>query len=161
MCTYFQLSKPVYAWFRAPKRVLAPMDVRYQAGKAAHLDLVQEATDPAWSWLARRHPHEAQRLRVADEPFLRWQLETFSLRAIVCNGRTAYECVHMLVGAGDVRSGSLDRVRWYVATGSIGGRRLGVAGWNLTLNRSGLDAEEQQRLGSILAETLQQAGIRW
>lgn len=67
---YYQPGKPIYSWFRSMNRVLDAMGVSYQAGEAAHLDLVQEATDPAWSQLQGRDPGEAQALLTADLPFL-------------------------------------------------------------------------------------------
>ncbi len=161
MQRYFGPGKPVYAWFRAPDRILTSMGVSYQAGDAVHLDLVQEATDPTWSAFTRRNPLEAQRLRATDEPFLRWQLETCPLCVVICNGRTMYEAVHRLLGSKEAMRGRLQRVTWRVGVGSIGGREVGLAGWNLSLAHAGLRIEEQQHLGTILAANLREVGIQW
>lgn len=88
MRAYFRPGKPVYGWFRALDRVTRGLGVAYEAGAAAHLDLVQEVTAPAWSALKLADPSEATRLLQADLPFLRWQTEAFPLRVLVCNGAT-------------------------------------------------------------------------
>jgi hypothetical protein len=51
MRAYFQRGKPVYGWFRPLARLMEAMGYSYQEGAVAHLDLVQEATDPTWSRL--------------------------------------------------------------------------------------------------------------
>ena len=48
---YFESSDTVYSWFRSLERVLGGYGVSYRGGEVAHLDLVQEATDPTWSGL--------------------------------------------------------------------------------------------------------------
>ena len=155
MRTYFQPGKPVYSWFRSLDRVARGFGVRYDLGEVAHLDLVQEATQPTWSDLPAQ---ELVQLRAADQPFLRWQLETFPLEVIICNGRSVFAGVQSLTNARIVQSGKLARVTWYVALSELPGRVMGVVGWNIPLARpAGLSKEGHTELGRLLCERLKDA----
>jgi hypothetical protein len=155
MRTYFQPGKPVYSWFRSLDRVARGFGVRYDLGEVAHLDLVQEATQPTWSGLP---PQELAQLRTADESFLRWQLETVPLEVVICNGRTVFTGVQTLTNALIVKSGKLARVTWYVALAAMPGRVMGVVGWNIPLARpTGLDKEGHTELGRLLSERPKEA----
>jgi hypothetical protein len=68
MRDYFEPSKPVYSWFRPLARVVDGLGVSYTDRSAVHLNLVQQATDPAWSKLARR---DIEQLLERDLGFLR------------------------------------------------------------------------------------------
>lgn len=155
MRTYFQPGKPVYSWFRSLDRVARGFGVRFDLGEVAHLDLVQEATQPTWSGLS---PQELAQLRASDESFLRWQLETFPLEVVICNGRTVFAGVQRLTDARIVQSGKLARVTWYIALSAMPGRVMGVVGWNIPLARpAGLNKEGHTELGRLLAERLEEA----
>jgi len=69
MRAYFQRGKPVSGWFRPLARVMEAMGFSYQEGEVAHLDLVQEATDPTWSRLKSERPAEAHSLSSNDTAF--------------------------------------------------------------------------------------------
>lgn len=155
MQSYFQTGKPVYSWFRSLDRVAKGMGARYDLGEVAHLDLLQEATRPTWSGL---DPNELAQLRATDEPFLRWQLETFPLDMVICNGRTVFDRVQTLTKARLDKSGKLARVTWFVAMAEMPGRVMGVVGWNIPLARpTGLDREGHEELGRLLVRHLQDA----
>lgn len=159
MRSYFVRRQTVFRWFRPLERVLAGMRHSYASGYVAHLDLVQEATQPAWGALARAHRGEAADLLAADAPFLRWQLTTFPLRAVICNGMTALRHVYGMldqpVAVENAFQGQFARLRWYAVHGRIGGRPIAVVGWNIPLTRpTGLRAEDQQALGRALAPHL-------
>lgn len=159
MRSYFVRRPTVFRWFRPLERVLAGMRHSYASGYVAHLDLVQEATQPTWSALAREHRGEAADLLASDAPFLRWQLATFPLQAVICNGMTALRHVcGMLDQPVDVENavrGQFARLRLYATHGRIGGGPIGVVGWNIPLTRpTGLRAEDQQALGRALAPHL-------
>ncbi len=152
MRAYYHPGKPVYSWFRSLDRVTKGMGFRYDLGEVAHLDLVQEATQPAWSQL---EPGERAQLRAADEPFLRWQLETFPLEVVVCNGRSVFDGVQALTNARLVESGRLARVTWSVAVAEMPGRVLGMVGWNIPLARpAGLNREGHEELGRLLSSAI-------
>ena len=160
MRQYYQPGKPIYSWFRSLDRVTRGLGFGYRAGTVAHLDLVQEATAPTWSALQRESHGEAQALLSADLPFLRWQLGTLPLEAVICNGRTVFEEVRRLVAGEIISDGNLCRVTWYVATASINGRRLALAGWNLPLARpTGLGIEGEMELGRVLRVQLARYGV--
>jgi hypothetical protein len=155
MRTYFQPGKPVYSWFRSLDRVARGFGLRYDLGEVAHLDLVQEATQPTWSGLSTQ---ELARLRTTDESFLRWQLETFPLEVVICNGRTVFASVQTLTNTQIIQSGTLARVTWYVALAAMPGRVMGVVGWNIPLARpTGLDKAGHTELGRLLSERLEEA----
>jgi hypothetical protein len=52
MGQYFDQGQPVYSWFNELSHVVEGMGVSFYDHSVAHLDLVQEATDPVWSELA-------------------------------------------------------------------------------------------------------------
>jgi hypothetical protein len=153
MRTYFQPGKPVYSWFRSLDRVVRGFGVSYDLGEVAHLDLVQEATQPTWSGLPLQ---ELAQLRAADQPFLYWQMETFPLEVVICNGRSVFTGVQTLTNARIVQSGKLARVTWYVALSAMPGRVMGVVGWNIPLARpAGLDKAGHTELGRLLSQRLE------
>ena len=105
MCDYYKPGKPVYSWFRSLDRVTQAMGFRYDLGEVAHLDLLQEATDPTWSKLSRIAPAEFDKLRVQDLPFLQWQFKSFPVRTIICNGRTVFKEVCRLINGQVLKEG--------------------------------------------------------
>ena len=153
---YFAPGKPVYSkWFRSITEVLLGLGFRYDLGQAAHLDLVQEATKPTWSGLA---PDERQALLAADEPFLRWQLETFPLDLVICNGRTTFDAVRGMTEARIVGCGTMALITWFVALAERPGRTMGVVGWNRSLQRpTGLGKQGHLELGRLLADQVDRA----
>lgn len=152
MRAYFGPTKPVYSWFRPLARVVEGLGASFVDGSAAHLDLVQEATDPTWSSLPTQ---DRECLVARDLAFLRWQIEAFDLRVLVCTSATVLDRVLPLVNAATVSDGQVARVRWKVARGRANGRPVGVVGWNIPLARpTGLDVDGQRRLGALLRDQL-------
>lgn len=155
MRAYFRPGGPAYSWFAPLSRVLRGMGLDYATGEVAHLDLVQEATDPTWSTLVATDPTEAAALRAADAPFLRWQIDAFPLCLLVCNGRTVLDGVRRLTGAETVSEGRAARLTWQIAVANVGGRTLSIVGWNIPLLRpTGLTVAGQIALGEHLAARL-------
>jgi hypothetical protein len=156
MAGYFQPAKPVYRWFQPLERVLTGFGAPYSAGRTAHLDLVQEATDPVWGGLLKSDPLAAAELLARDLEFLKWQLAAFPLRAVLCTSATVLRHVLALVDGEVLRQGTLARVTWTVARGRANGREIAVAGWNIPLVRpTGLSKETQVELGRVLAGVLE------
>jgi hypothetical protein len=82
-------------------------------------------------------------------------LSVFSIEWLICNGRTPFDAVLKLTGAKIVEKGHMARVHWSIGVASLGGRRVGVAGWNLPLARpTGLGAAGEEELGQTLAMIL-------
>lgn len=155
MRDYFQPGKPIYSWFRPLGRVTYAMGYSYAQGEAVHLDLVQEATDPTWSALKGPNSTVAKELRDADLPFLKWEIESFPLKVVVCNGKTVFTEVCRLIGGTFQESGSLARITWYVASAEVNGRSIGIAGWNIPLARpTGLGTTGEEESGRLLASRL-------
>jgi hypothetical protein len=76
-----------YKWFDAMQAwVLDPLGVSYANGSAAHLDLVQWATDPVWDRIDDAGAKSA--LLEKDREFLRDLLGHGEFRLIVLNGAT-------------------------------------------------------------------------
>lgn len=155
---YFDPSRAVYwQWFRSISRVIEGLGFSYEHRTAAHLDLVQETTSPAWSQLQREYPDEADALLEQDQPFLRWQIETFPIEILDCNGRSPLDAViELLIGevlATEVVSG---RRKWTIAYADIGAGRLAIVGWNIPLTRPpGLTQQGQIEMGQQLRHELQ------
>ena len=152
---YYQPGKPVYRWFRSLDRVTRAMGFTYEEGQVVHLDLAQEATHPTWSMLCQTSPAEFEALRSTDLPFLRWQLETFPLQTVICNGRSVFAEVSRLISGRITQEGKLERITWYAGRATLKGRRIGLSGWNIPLARpTGLGADGEQELGRILTSRL-------
>ncbi len=150
MRSYYHPGKPVYQWFRPLNNVLAKMGFSYSDGGVAHLDLVQEATRPTWSALSKVSPTEFSHLKSAGLPFLRWQIEYFPLRCVLCNGRTVFDAVHGMVGSNSLQTGTLKRITWYFIPKTNLNRNLCVFGWNIPLTRpTGLGAIGETNLGEL------------
>lgn len=157
---YFQAKGTVYAWFRSLDRVCRGIGYSYESGEVAHLDIVQEATRPTWSALARTRPDEHQALREADLPFLLWEVENFPLQAIVCNGRTPFDTLGTALGVTVVETGTLERLRWWVGRAAVRDRSAAIAGWNIPLSQAtGLTTLGHHELGVILGTRLRSHGL--
>ncbi len=149
-------TSTVYRWFRSLERVLEGMGLSYSKGQVAHLDLVQEATTPTWSALVRSHRSEADSLLADDLPFLQWQIATFRLHAVICNGMTVFRRVCGLldqpVDIANSTQGGMALVTCYATHGQIRGRTITVVGWNIPLARpTGLGKVGEGTLGHTLA----------
>lgn len=162
MRSYFHPGRPVYSsWFNHVGRVLKPLGTSYEVGLAIHLDLVQEATNPTWSELARLESLEAADLLHSDLPFLKWEVEKVAPNLVLCDGRTAFDNVVRLVDGSLVHTGTLKRVTWWLAKASIGSRSLIVAGWNIPLIRAtGLGLTGEVELGEVIRRGAESAGAR-
>ena len=80
---YFQRN-PYRRWFDQLEPVLKACGASYYDETACHLDLVQWATDPAWSNL----PIEVQRRLLRDDaPFLLEQLTNENIEILLLNGQ--------------------------------------------------------------------------
>jgi len=155
MCAYFQPGKPIYSWFRALDRVTRGLGYSYERGEVAHLDLIQEATDPAWSELGKKKPEELRSLRQLDQPFLRWEIEQVPLTMLVCNGKTVFDTVRTLLNGRVVCNDKMALITWYIATARVIDRTVSILGWNIPLARAtGLGTEGEKNLGSRLATHL-------
>lgn len=159
MRAYFTPGKPVYSWFASLVRVVEGMGASFESGSAAHLDLVQEATDPVWSQLSDVRPEEAVSLLASDLPFLKWQIEAYPLDAVVCTSARVLREVTRMMAARRIDGGTLARVRWEVWAAETGRGSVGIAGWNIPLVRpTGLDKAGHRELGKLLADRLAHAG---
>lgn len=148
---YFGPEAPVYGWFRGLGRVVEGLSSSFTAGRAAHLDLVQEATRPTWSRLEER---ERDALLGADLDFLEWQIRTFPLR-VICTGARVGRHVRERLGVTETGGGERARVRWWVGEADVDGRRVAVGGWNIPLARpTGLGASGETELGRLRAAHL-------
>lgn len=83
---YFSKSKnPYLSWFGHFEQVFTQIGASYLDGSAAHVDLVQWATTPAWSSLTERAQRE---LLEGDIDFFRWQNRQPNVVARLINGST-------------------------------------------------------------------------
>jgi hypothetical protein len=155
MRAYFACDKPVYHWFQPLARVLDGFGTSFTSGNAAHLDLVQEATDPVWSGLHASDSPAAKALLERDLAFLKWEVEAFPLHTLICTSAMVLQHVLPMVNAHIVKQGSMARLRWTVAVGRVGDRDVAVVGWNIPLKRpTGLDNHGQIALGALLRHEL-------
>lgn len=145
---YFDAHRPVYEWFAGPCRVVYGLGYSFRDRTAAHLDLIQESTDPVWGEIMKHRSSVAANLLCADLPFLRWQIETFPLAGILCTSRTVLDNVIELTSAKVIETGDTAGRHWTVAVTQVRDRSVAIAGWNIPLARApGLTHEQQTELG--------------
>jgi uracil-DNA glycosylase len=159
MRRYFHcLGNGLPDWWRSLDKVTRHIGFAYGKDKVAHLDLVQESTEPKWGKLEDGPKDLLLRL---DLPFLAWELETFALRVLVCNGKTTLDEVLNLVGEPrPFHRGPLGGRTWYAGVAKFRNRCVGITGWNIPLHqRPGLRNEDAKALGQVLAERLRNYGI--
>jgi hypothetical protein len=129
--------------------VIEGLGASFQGRSCAHLDLVQESTTPVWSKLDRVEQDE---LLTRDLPFLGWEIRTFPLRAVICNGKKVSVELRRRLCVSAVEEGTIERIQWWVGGAEIGGRTVRFAGWNVPLARpTGLGRDGEAALGKILA----------
>ncbi len=153
MLDYFSIN-PYFGYFGRLNRAASGMELDYGEGTLVHLDLVQEATQPAWSGLRRKAPEEADELRTRDRSFLENQLSNLPMKTVLCNGMTVLKEVRSFIGGVVQPAFKLKRVTAYTGAGEIDGRPVTVVGWNYPLHWAGLTSDEKTELGRRLAKSL-------
>jgi hypothetical protein len=74
-------------WFsKMQETVLAPLQASYVGRTAAHLDLIQWATDPLWKEMLEIDPIAAEEHLASDLPFLEKQIEESSAKVFFLSG---------------------------------------------------------------------------
>lgn len=87
--SYFSESGNPYHWFNLLEQyVLEPIGCSYFDGSAAHVDLVQWATDPIWSNIESEKTRED--LIFSDAEFLRQLFARGNWDLIIANGKQVY-----------------------------------------------------------------------
>jgi uracil-DNA glycosylase len=155
MRSYYDANRPVYdSYFRHLSHFLNGMGASFRERSAAHLDLVQESTDPPWSGL---DASERATLLNQDLPFLTWQLNNLpALEVVICTGKTVSDGVRPLLTINDEETGLAKRLKWWHGSARLAdGRPLKVGGWNLPLHQpTGLGSDGERVLGETFAEAL-------
>jgi hypothetical protein len=83
-------SKPYMTWFdHLNDNVNSYFKCNYRDGSAAHLDLVQWATDPVWGNIKDKNVKSG--LLKDDVDFLRYQINSQKFEVIFLNGRQVFE----------------------------------------------------------------------
>ncbi len=151
-CVGYFHRHPYWRWFRPLEALLQQaLGVSYLKATACHLDLVQWATNPVWGRLSDRAVRDE--LLVDGVEHLKRQLDSESVRVVLCNGR---QVINRVVGFGlapleqvdELSFGGDGNCRLYSAT-SAGVRFLG---WSTNLQSSfGVTREFRQRLAGWIA----------
>jgi len=160
MRCYFNPDSPVYGWFGGLSRVAEGMGVSFRDRSAVHLDLIQEATDPVWSQLAKADPEQAESVLRRDLHFLQRQIEELRFRIIVCTSARVYSEVSRMLAISAINKGRLARLEWTIGTASLAHGTVAIAAWNIPLARAtGLDMDGQREFGKLLRSKLGMTGI--
>jgi len=156
-CNAYFTRSP-YWWFKKLDAVLRPLGATYYGddnGKlesACHLDIVQNATDPAWGNL---NTSIRGTLIDLDIPFLREQLASSDLRIVLLNGMGIIRAFEELVAGSpltELESLRFGRIRLFKGN-SI--RGFVPIGWNINLQTTyGVSCAELERLGSTVARAI-------
>jgi hypothetical protein len=131
---YFEINP--YGWFKEIEDVvLEPFGYNYKSGFAAHLDIIQWATDPVWSKIEDKA--SCQNMLDADAEFLKFQLSAYGFTYVLMNGKTVVEQVKSLnivdlEEVGTISFGNGD-ARSKVWRGTLGDKIF--LGWNLNIQR--------------------------
>jgi uracil-DNA glycosylase len=153
MQSYYDPDKPVYdSYFRHLCNFLDGLGAGFNERSAAHLDLVQESTDPTWSNLSAS---EQTALLTRDLPFLDWQLNNFkTLEIVICTGKTVSDRVRPLVTIDNEQIDKTKLLRWWHGSASLAdGRVLKIGGWNYPLHQpNGLGSDGERKLGKMFAD---------
>jgi hypothetical protein len=89
---------PYYKWFlKMQDTILSPISFSYVGRSAAHLDLIQWATDPLWQKMKEEDPAEANAHLDADLPFLIEQLKHSEPEFIFLSGTPVIESLTELL----------------------------------------------------------------
>jgi hypothetical protein len=155
MREYYQRAKSVYRYFRHLENVLGGLGASYYDGSAAHLDLVQEATWPAWSELQLTRREEVAELLRLDLPFLRFQLESHKATIFLCNGKAASQGVQSLFSVEILGSEKIKRINCWFGRATLKEREIALAGWNYPLDKAtGLGNTGERELGQLIRKRL-------
>ena len=160
MRNYYNPGQPIYGWFADLARAVEGMGFSFGDRSAAHLDLVQEATRPAWSELRKADRKQADNILHRDLQFLRRQFDELQFRIVVCTSALVWQEVSRMLGVRTLRSGRLARLSWNVGRAELSRGLLGIVGWNIPLKRpTGLDREGQRQLERLLIAETKRVGI--
>lgn len=164
MQSYFVKGRP-YGWFGRLSELVGAAGFSYHKGTAVHLDLVQEAvrvkyTDPngqakygGWSqWIEQNRPEVCSQLSL-DLAFLRWQLESFPVSVVLCDGGTACRAVAGQLGVVPDHLGTMAvgrnlnrQLHWQGCNAVLNSRPVGLIGWSRPLWRAGLTSDQHRAL---------------
>jgi hypothetical protein len=147
-CTGYFQRNPYRRWFDQLQRILNSLGVSYYDGSAAHLDLVQWATNPVWRHLS---PPTRVRLLRDDAVFLRQQLENEQIAVLLLNGRSVIAQLQHAFGiplavSQRIASG---RLTTELVTGVLG--RCAIIGWSTNLQSSfGVTRVLREQLANVV-----------
>jgi hypothetical protein len=117
MLRYFDRSCPLNVyWFGQFTILTDTMGFSYRSGRAVHLDLSQETTATRWRDLGEM---ECRELLANDLPFLKWVLETFPLKTLLCVGPTPFHHICNLAHVSEIRGQR-------TCQGNIGNRTIAI-----------------------------------
>lgn len=152
---YFDSNMPVYSWFDDLSHVVEGLGFSFHDRSAAHLDLVQEATDPVWSELIKTDRAQAEAVLRQDLLFLRRQIEQFAFNTLVCTSARVLREVSQMLGVRVKTSGTWARLRWTIGTAELPRGPIGIVGWNIPLKRpTGLTRDGPRQFGKLLASQM-------
>jgi hypothetical protein len=108
-----ELNNPYMRWFKhLNENVNSHLGVNYRRGTAAHLDLVQWATDPVWGGIKSSEVKSS--LLNQDSEFLRYQLNSRDYQVVFMNGR---EVKNQLVATGIAQVDVTKSITYQTSTG--------------------------------------------
>lgn len=110
-----ETANPYMTWFKhLNDNVNKHLGVSYLDGTAAHLDLVQWATDPVWGGVASNDIKK--RLLDADAEFLNYQINSGNYRAVFMNGR---EVINQLKSLGIAHIEEVNEISYKTKSGKL------------------------------------------
>ena len=145
---YFNKEGKPYEWFDDLDIVLNSIGRSYRDGRAAHVDLVQWATFPAWASIPR--PVQMEMIK-EDLEFLKFQIRQPNVEQIVINGREVFNVVRRIpdfqieiVGEFKYQSGNKFKTNsLFLGSGPQNKR---IIGWTSTLRALKVSNEERRRI---------------
>lgn len=152
---YFKVNP--YIWFESIGSLLSTIEYSYLEGNAAHVDLVQWSTFPAWKDI----PKEAQRNFITkDLNFLEYQISMPNVEILVVNGLQVVNTLKELNGfkievKEELKYKSGDKSKTCRLLVGVGPHGKKIVGWTSTIKSLQVSNEERSRiykeLGSWIA----------
>jgi hypothetical protein len=152
---YFAPGGNPYRFFRSLNGLLHDaLGITYEGGAAAHLDLVQWATDPLWRHLS---PDVKTRLLNDDREFLLHQLATEGVQLVLMNGAGVRRAVQS-IGVSLEKVADLDHGK---SVGELWGGRRGdtvFLGWNQFLPFGGMSRRRREQVADHIRAAAEELG---
>ncbi|MEN9692804.1 MAG: hypothetical protein RLZZ330_448 [Actinomycetota bacterium] len=151
---FHEKANPLWSWFGKNELILKGLNASYLDGSACHLDLVQDATKPAWSEISSS---DKARVLQKDYWFFEWQVKNTSAEILLLGGRQVHDQVKTLpnveihyINNISYSNGENKQTSQLFVVPTLAGKL--ALGWTLNIQQLRVSKEEKNRVAHELAE---------